>query len=201
MVLADTSGLGSLTMRQLAGQLGVEAASLYNHVANKDEILDGLADLIVGEIDLPSMDVGWRESMRRRAISAHEVFSRHPWAIDIVDSPERSGPARWAYSDRVLGILLEAGFTTEMAMNAFIILDGFIYGFVRQSLTLAPPEGLDSLDVAEQTLAVVSRDLYPHLHDVIVESAMKVGFDEAGVFDLGLEFILDGLEARLSPAE
>jgi AcrR family transcriptional regulator len=199
MDLADASGLDSLTMRQLAGQLGVEAASLYNHVANKDEILDGMADLIVSEIDLPSQDAGWKESMRRRAVSARDVFSRHPWASGLVDSPERAGAARWEYSDRVLGVLLEAGFSPEMAMNAFLILDGYIYGFVRQSVNMSQGVETDSIEVAEQTLAVISPDLYPHLHDVIVESAMKVGFDEAGVFELGLELILEGLERRLEP--
>jgi len=198
MGIADSADIDSVTMRQLACKLGVEAASLYYHVANKDEILDGMADLIVGEIDLPTADVGWRESMRRRAVSAREVFSRHPWASALVDSRERTGPARWAYTDGVLGVLLGAGFSSEMAMNAFLILDGYIYGFVRQSANMSPEDGVDSAEVAEQVLAAIPPDVYPSLNQVIVESAMRVGFDEPAVFEIGLEFILNGLERRLN---
>jgi len=197
MDIADERGLDALTMRELARRLGVEAASLYNHVANKDEILDEMSDLIVGEIDLPTVDVGWRESMRRRAVSAREVFSRHPWGSSLIDSRERQGLARMSYTDAVLGTFLHAGFTPAMAMNSFLVLDGYIYGFVRQSADMSPGDGSDSIDVAEEALAALSADQYPNLTRVIVEHAGKVGFDQEAVFEFGLDLILDGLERSL----
>src|SRR5665647_1690818 len=102
VLLADEDGIESLTMRELGLRLGVEAMSLYNHVANKDDILDGMMDLVVAEIDLPSDEVGWREAMRRRAISARDLFSHHPWASVLMDSRESSGPARLRYLDWVI---------------------------------------------------------------------------------------------------
>src|SRR5665647_3886444 len=135
--LVDEAGLGSLTMRELGQRLGVEAMSLYNHVANKDDILDGMVDLVVGEIDLPSDTVDWKEAMRRRAISAQAVFSRHPWASALIDSRESSGPERLRYFEWVIGTLRRAGFTLEMAARAFSVLDSYIYGFGRQQLNMS----------------------------------------------------------------
>ena len=108
MGLADESGIESVTMRELGRRLGVEAASLYNHVAGKDDLLDGMVDLVVAEIDLPSGDIGWQEAVRRRAVSAREVFANHRWAAGLIDSREGSGPSSLAYADRILGVLLRA---------------------------------------------------------------------------------------------
>ena len=123
----DEAGLGALTMRELGQRLGVEAMSLYNHVANKDDILDGMVDLVVGEIDLPSDTADWKEAMRRRATSAQAVFTRHPWASGLVDSRQSSGPARLRYFDWMVGTLRRAGFSLEMSARAFSILDSYIY--------------------------------------------------------------------------
>ena len=144
VVLADEDGIESLTMRELGLRLGVEAMSLYNHVANKDDILDGMVDLVVSEIDLPSDAVDWKEAMRRRAISAQAVFSRHPWASGLIDSRESSGPARLRYFDWVVGTLRRAGFTLEMAARAFSLLDSYIYGFGRQQLNMSAGGDIDA---------------------------------------------------------
>ena len=136
--LADEDGIEALTMRELGLRLGFEAMSLYNHVANKDDILDGMVDLVVSEIDLPSDTVDWKEAMRRRAISAQSVFSRHPWASALIDSRESSGPARLRYFDWMIGTLRRAGFTLEMTAHALSVLDSYIYGFGRQQLNVSP---------------------------------------------------------------
>ena len=132
MDLADERGIESLTMRELGRRLGVEAASLYNHVSGKDDVLDGMVEQVVSQIDLPGEDVDWKEAMRRRAVSARAVFARHRWAAGLIDSRERSGPGSLSYADRVLGTLLRAGFSPRVAGNAFVALDSYIYGYERQ---------------------------------------------------------------------
>jgi AcrR family transcriptional regulator len=196
MKLADETGIESLTMRELGRRLGVEAASLYNHVAGKGDLLDGMADLVAGEIDLPSDGVGWKEAMRRRAVSARDVFSRHPWASGLLDSREGMGPAQLSYADGVLGTLLRAGFSPGAAANAFLVLDSYIYGFERQRSSLSLGDGVDSTEVAEEVLAAIPPDAYPSLMRVAGEFAVKP-YDEAAVFAFGLGLILDGLEDLL----
>jgi AcrR family transcriptional regulator len=194
--IADERGVGSVTMREVASRLGVEAMSLYNHVANKDDILDGMADLVAEQFDLPENAVGWREAMRRRAVSAHEVFGRHPWAPMLFDSRESSGPSRLRYYDRVLGTLIRAGFSLEDAAHAFSLLDSYIYGFGIEQFNVSA--GGDSREeAAEAILAYIPAETYPYLHQMAVH-AMKVGYDAEDDFSFGLEIVLDGLERILS---
>jgi AcrR family transcriptional regulator len=184
-------------MRKLGLRLGVEAMSLYNHVANKDDLLDGVVDLVVSEIDLPSDTVDWKDAMRRRAISAQSVFSRHPWASALVDSRETSGPARLRYFDWVIGTLRRAGFTLELAVRAFSLLDSYIYGFGRQQLNTAAGRDIKPEEVAEGFLRAIPADEYPYLREMVVEYAMGSGHDESADFDFGLDLILDGLQRHL----
>jgi AcrR family transcriptional regulator len=197
VLLADEDGIESLTMRELGLRLGVEAMSLYNHVANKDDILDGMVDLVVSEIDLPADTIDWKEAMRRRAISARSVFSRHPWASALIDSRVSSGPARLRYLDWVLGTLRRAGFTLEMAARAFSILDSYIYGFGRQQINISvvTPE-----DMAEAFLRTIPAEEYPDLREIAVGQAMDSGYDEGADFEFGLDLILDGLQRLLDRA-
>ena len=195
--LADERGIAAVTMREVASRLGVEAMSLYNHIANKDDLLDGMVDLVVEQIDLPSNIVGWREAMRCRAISAHQVFGRHSWAPQLLDSRTTSGPSRMLYLNWVLGTLVDAGFSLESASRAFSLLDSYIYGFGMQQFNMAaagddPPEAM-----AEQILAAIPAEQYPYLHRMAVHS-MESGYDAEADFEFGLELILDGLEARAS---
>jgi len=192
MDLADETGIESVTMRELGRRLGVEAASLYNHVAGKDDLLDGMVDLVVAEIDLPSGDVGWQDAMRRRAVSAREVFARHRWAAGLIDSRGRSGPSSLAYADRVLGVLLEAGFSPGKAANAFLALDSYVYGFERQRSNIAPAEDEDATDVAKEVLGAIPEGAYPSLAVVAMEYA-STPYDDAAAFEFGLDLILDSL--------
>ena len=200
VLLADENGLESLTMRELGLRLGVEAMSLYNHVANKDDLLDGMVDLVVSEIELPTETVDWREAMRRRAISAQSVFSGHPWASGLIDSRESSGPARLRYFDWVVGTLRRAGFTLEMTVRAFSLLDSYIYGFGRQQLNTSAGRDLEPEEMAEAFLRAIPADEYPYLREMVVEHAMKSGYDESADFDFGLSLILDGLQRLLDRA-
>jgi AcrR family transcriptional regulator len=196
MDLADESGIESVTMRELGRRLRVEAASLYNHVAGKDDLLDSMVDLVVAEIDLPPTGAAWKEAMRRRAVSAREVFARHRWAAALIDSRGRSGPSSLSYADRVLGFLLQAGFTPGIAANAFLSLDSYIYGFERQRSSISPAADEDSTEVAQEVLDAIPQDAFPSLARVAMEYATKP-YDEAAAFDFGLDLILDGLERLL----
>jgi len=200
VLLADEDGIESLTMRKLGLRLGVEAMSLYNHVANKDDLLDGVVDLVVSEIDLPPDTTDWKAAMRARAVSARAVFSRHPWAIALIDSRESSGPARLRYFDGVIGTLRRAGFTLELAVRAFSLLDSYVYGFGRQQLSSSAGSDSSPEEMAEAFLRAIPADEYPYLREMVVEHAMKAGYDGGADFAFGLDLILDGLQRLLDRA-
>jgi AcrR family transcriptional regulator len=200
--LADASGIESVTMRELGRRLGVEAASLYNHVSGKDDLLNGMADHAAAEIELPFSGVDWKEAMRRRAVSAREVFLRHRWAAALLDSREWHGPDSQTYADRVLGTLIKAGFSPVIASWAFIGLDSYIYGFERQRSNFAQADDIDTIEVANEVLAAIPLGEYSSLAAVAMEYADKP-YDEDAAFEFGLDLILDSLERRLgadSPA-
>lgn len=194
--IADDRGIGAVTMREVASRLGVEAMSLYNHVANKDDILDGMVDLVIEQIDLPSDIVGWREAMRRRAVSAHLVFARHPWVPMLVDSRETSGPSRMLYLDWVLGTLMKAGFSLEGAAHAFSLLDSYLYGFGIQQFNMEADVDASPEEMAKAILTSIPAEKYPYLHRM-ASHAMESGYDAEADFNFGLEIILDGLERIL----
>jgi AcrR family transcriptional regulator len=194
--LTDERGLAALSMRELGRRLGVEAMSLYNHVTGKDDVLDGMVDLVVGEIELPTLDTPWRDSMLSRAFSAREAFARHPWAPSLIDSRVSGGPGRLRYFDSVIGALRRAGFTIELAARAFSLLDSYVYGFGRQSLNIA---STDSGDVppAEAFLQALPLEEFPYLAEMAATYASTPGYDEAADFAFGLNLILDGLQRVL----
>ena len=198
--LADRDGIASLSMRKLAQELGVEAMSLYHHVANKDAILDGLIDLVFGEIDLPVGEADWKAAMRQRAISAREVLRRHPWATGLMESRSTPGPATLRHHDAVLGILRNAGFPLELAAHAYSLLDSYIYGFALQetSLPFTTPE--ETAEVAQMMMAEFPADAYPHLTEITVEHVLQPGYSYASEYLFGLDLILDGLEQALATA-
>lgn len=195
--IADERGIGAITMRAVASSLGVKAMSLYNHVANKDDILDGMADLVAEEFDLPENAPNWREAMRRRAVSAHEVFGRHPWAPALFDSRQSSGPARLHYYDWVLDQLMTAGFSVDGAVRAFSLLDSYIYGFGIQQFNYSPDGDTSSWEMAEAILAFIPPKKYPYLHQMVMH-AMQTGYDSEADFNFGLKIVLDGLERILN---
>jgi AcrR family transcriptional regulator len=194
LALADEGGIESLTMRRLGQELGVEAMSLYNHVASKDDILDGLVDLVFSEIELPSDRAEWKSAMRQRAISARDVLLRHPWATSLMNSRPKPGPSTLRHNDSVLGSLRGAGFTVDMAAHAFSVIDGYIYGFALQQTNLPSHTSEESAQLAGSILRELPAHEYPHLAEMIVEHALKPGYDYAAEFEFGLDLILDGLE-------
>ncbi len=191
--LVDRAGLGALTMRRLGASLGVEAMSVYKHVANKDDILDGMVELVIGQIETPSHVTDWKEAMRRRAASAREVLGVHSWAIGLIESRGATGSVALGYLNAVVGILRSAGFSIDQAAHAFWLLDSFVYGHVVQetSMPVSTPE-----EITESTKAMLARitpEEYPHLVE-LGQQAMRSSFSFDGEFGYGLDLILDALE-------
>lgn len=198
--LVDKAGVESLTMRRLARTLGVEAMSLYKHVASKGEVLDGLIDLVVAEIDVPPLGTEWRHAMRARAISARRVFLRHKWAAVLMESRLAQSPVRLQYANAVLGLLRQGGFTVPMAYRAFLLIDSYLYGFIIQEVNWRFDDSNIS-QVAEEMSAHMSPADYPHVvetmgHVMTMSVEGKFGFVYDTEFNAGLELVLDSL-ARL----
>ena len=200
VALADRGGVGSLSMRKLADELGVEAMSLYHHVANKDDILDGIVDVVFGEVDLPSGEAGWRAAMRQRAISVREALRRHPWATGLMESRSRPGMATLRHHDAVIGVLRHAGFSIEMAAHAYSVLDSYIYGFALQEANLPFRTPGEVAAVAETIMGSLPADQYPHFTEMVVRHALRPGYDYGDEFLFGLDLILDGLDRAFDTA-
>ena len=195
--LADRDGIESLSMRKLGHELGVEAMSLYSHVRNKVDMLDGMVDVVFSEIDLPADGVDWRRAMRKRAISARQALLHHPWAIGLMESRATPGPATLRHHDAVLGSLRTAGFSVDMAAHAYSILDGYVYGFTLTELTLpfGNSEGTAGVaEIAGNIMEGFRPGEYPYLAEMAVDRAMKPGYKYGDEFEYGLDLILDGIE-------
>src|SRR4029453_14207433 len=194
VALADASGLQSLTMRKLGEAVGVEAMSLYNHVANKADLLDGMIDLLFSQIHLPTAGADWKAAMRPRALSAREILSRHPWAIGLMDSRTSPGPATLRHHDAVLGTLRQSGFSIELAAPAFSVLDSYIYGFALQETSLPFDTAEETAELAQMILNQLPADQYPYLAELTIQHVLQPGYDYGNEFEFGLDLILDGLE-------
>jgi AcrR family transcriptional regulator len=196
IALADENGIESLTMRKLAEALGVEAMSLYYHVANKDVILDGMVDQAFSEIELTTTDADWKLAMRDRAISVRKVLSLHPWAITLMQSRTNPGPAVLHHHDSVIGTLRRAGFSVEMTAHAFSALDAYIYGFVAQELSLPfdTSSSEEAAAIAEVILETFPTEALSYLAELTVDHVMQPGYNYADEFVFGLDLILDSLE-------
>ena len=198
LALAAEIGIPALTMRRLGQALGVEAMSLYKHVANKDDVLDGIVDLVAAEFEVPASVGDWRAAMRGRALSAHAVLMRHPWATLLIVSRANVGPAMLRYVDATLGCLREAGFSFAMADHAWNAIDNHVYGYTLQTLNFPfEPEAYAS--VARQFLPMIPADRYPYLNAL---SQQVIDGHHSGLHDFGfgLDLILDGLERLLDRA-
>jgi AcrR family transcriptional regulator len=190
--LADEGGLEAVSMRKLGQVLRVEAMSLYKHVASKDDILDGIADLVIGDFEVPSGDVDWKTAIRRSAISAHQVLLRHPWASSLIESRVNAGPARLRYLDAVIGVLSAAGFEMPTVSRAVMALDSHTYGFVLQEI--AWPFDVEK---GPEAAATFERGLPPGDYPNLAAMARMVTTTPGGApvdFEFGLDLILDGLE-------
>ncbi|MFT7465314.1 MAG: AcrR family transcriptional regulator [Pseudohongiellaceae bacterium] len=193
--LADEIGIESLSMRRLGLSLGVEAMSLYKHVANKDDILDGIVEIVASEIEAPSVGGDWREAMSRRATSAHQVLLRHPWATMLIMSRGNVGPAMLRYVDATIGCLREAGFSYAAADHAWNAIDNHIYGFTLQKVNF-PFEPEEYAEVAQSFLPMIPPEQYPYLNGLSQE-VIAHRHDGLQDFSFGLKLILDGLERLL----
>jgi AcrR family transcriptional regulator len=194
--VADAGGIGSLTIRSLAQRLGVKPMSVYHHVANKDEILDGIVDLVFSEIELPAADGDWRSEMRRRAGSARRVLRRHSWAIGLMESRTSPGPATLRHHDAIIGTLRTAGFSVELTAHAYALIDSYVYGFALQEAAL-PFERDNVADLAEPMMRQFPEGAYPHLVELTTEYILQPGYDFGDEFEFGLNLILDGLSRSI----
>lgn len=199
VALADEGGLEALTMRKLGQAVGVEAMSLYNHVGGKDDLLDGLVDIVFSEIALDCDGKDWKTAMRRRAISAREALERHQWAIGLMESRLHPGPATLGHHDAVLRCLRQAGFSIAMAAHAYSALDSYIYGFALEQTSLPFDTGQPAAEMVEMFLRQFPGAQYPHLAEMAVKHVMKPGYRYAEEFEFGLDLILDGLEKATAP--
>ena len=194
--LVDAGGLDSLSMRKLAGALSVEAMSLYYHVQSKDDLLDGMMELVLGELSSPEIGAEWRPALRARADSTRAVLKRHPWAIPLMDT--RSTRATLHHHDATIGCLLAAGFTLAMINHAVSILDSYTVGFALQETALPFDEHGDISAVTEEIMAQqeMMGDAFPHLARMATEHVLQPGYAYGNEFDYGIELLLDGIAAR-----
>ncbi|HNP56850.1 MAG TPA: TetR/AcrR family transcriptional regulator [Gordonia sp. (in: high G+C Gram-positive bacteria)] len=193
VAVADAGGLSAVSMRNVGRELGVEAMSLYHHVADKSALLDAMVDWIFTRIELPAPDDGWRDGMVRRADSARAVLAAHPWALGLVDSRRTPGPALLTHHNAVLGCLRRNGFTVELASHAFSAIDSYVYGFVLTEMNLPFSDGADEL-VGEFTDALPVAD-YPYLAE-LAETVVTESYRFADEYSYGLDLVLDSIAVR-----
>ncbi len=195
VALADAEGIDGLSMRSLARKCGVEAMSLYNHVANKEALLQGMIEIVVADIYIPATGTPWKEAMRERAVSAHAVLMRHPWASMVMLSQADSGPVMLRWVDATIGCLREGGFSWSLADHAWNTLDSYIHGFTQQRLNF-PFKESDYAAAAAEYLPFIPADTLPNLHGMAREIA-EGRHDGIQEFRFGLDLLLDGLERIL----
>ena len=190
--LADRDGIESISMRKLAQELGVEPMSLYTHVRNKDDLLDGMVDAVISRIPINADGADWKTSLRQLALAARSVVLRHPWAPRTVETRTAPGPAVLGYVNAVIGILREGGFSIAQAHHAIHILGSRVLGFAQALFD-------DSADLDPETAATIANELGAS-HPYAVEMALAVTHtgalgpcDDDAEFEFALDFILDGL--------
>ena len=194
LALADEGGVEAVSMRKVADELGVKAMSLYNHVANKDDVLDGMVDAVLAEIASPSPEANWKEQIREVAVSAHETLLRHPWAASL-QMTAKPGAGRLRYGDTLLGCFRNAGFSKDLTYHAYHIIESYIQGYTSQVL------GYRAVDTSqfEDVLAKFTRgdfaSEYPHFTEHALQH-MDPPADDVNAYELGLDLLLAGLEAE-----
>ena len=192
--LADSEGVDRLSMRRLADELGAGVMSLYYYVANKDELLDAMIDVVFDEIELPTDPAGWKAAMRQRAVSARQVLARHPWAITLMESRTVPGPANLRHHEAVIACLRKAGFSVEMATHVYWLLDSYVYGLALQEASLPFDTAQEFADMGEDVyLPQLPPDQYPYLNEAAA-TLIAAGYDPADEFTFGLDLILGALE-------
>jgi AcrR family transcriptional regulator len=195
--LADRGGVESLSMRKLAQELDVVPMALYRHVANKDEMLDGMVDLVVDEIDPPETGLDWKIAIRRRILSARRMLLRHPWAARVIESRTEATPAVIGYFDEMIGLFLAGGFSIEFTHHALHAMGSRLLGFSQELFDDTPD--VDPEQEAEMYRAMAER--YPNigrLVGIVMHDDASVvggqGCDDQLEFEFALDLMLDGLE-------
>lgn len=197
MALADAGGTAALSMRSLAEALGVEAMSLYHHVANKDELLDLMVDAVFTTIALPD-EGSWASAMRARAVSIRQALARHPWAVGLLESRKRPGLPTLRHHDATIGRLRRAGLSVQMVAHALAVLDSYVYGFALQELGLPFSGPEEAAEVAGGIFERMPVDQLPHLAELAMQHVMVPGYAFGDEFEYGLDLVLDALESRLT---
>ena len=196
--IADAEDVDKLSMRRLATELGAGVMSLYYYVANKDELLDAMVDVVFDEIELPADSADWKAAMRQRALSARQVLARHPWAITLMESRTAPGPATLRHREAVMACLHKAGFSVEMATHANWLLDGYVYGYALQAASLPFDTAEEFAGMGEDVfLPQLPPDQYPYLNEAAA-TLLAAAYDPADEFTFGLDLILGALEARVA---
>jgi AcrR family transcriptional regulator len=196
IAVADAGGIGALTMRSLAQELGVKPMSVYYYVAGKEQVLDGIVDLVFAEIELPPAGGDWKQAMCRRAHSARRALRRHPWAVGLMESRTTPGPATLRHHDAVIGALRAGGFSVAMTAHAYALIDSYVYGFALQEagLPFESPEAM--VEMAEPMMMNFPPGEYPHMVELATEHILQPGYDFGSEFGFGLNLILDALAKR-----
>jgi AcrR family transcriptional regulator len=201
LAVADAGGIGALTIRSLADELGVKPMSVYHYVANKDDIIDGIVDLVFSEIELPSPGGDWRAEMRRRSTSARRVLRVHPWAIPLLQSRTSPGVPTLRHHNAVLATLRAAGFSWELTAHAYALIDSYVFGFALSEAAL-PINGPETVtEVATGMMDRFTTGDYPYLVEFSTEHILKPGYDFGLEFEFGLDLVLDGLDTSMTAGE
>lgn len=194
--LADSHGLDALSMRKLAQSLQVEAMSLYNHVRNKEDVIDGMINTVVEKFALPDANQPWKQSMRESVMSTHQVLLQHPWSANLMITRVIMGEGMMSYSDACYGCLANAGFSYAMTDHAWNAISNHLYGFTLTQIN-APTITSDYVKAAEHYLPQVPQQTYPHIH-TMMQLIIKGEHSGINNFEFGLDLILDGLERQLN---
>jgi len=196
VALADEDGVDSLSMRRIAQELGVVPMALYKHVASKDEMLDGMVDVVVGEIDAPLEDADWRTTIRERVLSARRALLRHPWASRLIESRTAPTPTVIGYMDSMIGILLRGGFSIDLTHHAMHAMGSRLLGFSQELFDDTPDDPPEIQAIARQQMA----EAYPNISEMVAairhddETVVGLGCDDQFEFEFALDLMLDGLE-------
>jgi AcrR family transcriptional regulator len=194
VALADADGLDALTMRRLGEELGVEAMSLYRHVANKGDLLNAMIDAVFAEVELPSHMDGWKIALRKRSLSLRGMLKRHPWANGLMDSAATPGEATLRHHDRVIATLRNAGFSIPMTAHALATLDSYVYGFAKQDTALPFDTEEEAAAMGQVFLDHLPATEYPYLHEFTARHVLQPGYSFGKEFEHGLDLVLDALE-------
>lgn len=192
--IADSEGVEAVSMRKIAGKLSVEAMSLYHHIPNKDAILKGMVDLVLGEIEILGVEQVWKERLRGYARSIRKQLARHPWSLPLLSTFRNPGPETLSHYETILGIFLDAGFNLETTAHCYSLLDSYIYGFVQQSMSFAMGAEEHGTVAPEQSLLSMELDSFPNLKRMMREYASRPEYSFEDEFEFGLTVVLDAIE-------